>query len=80
MALLIPSISMAKCLPLSSWQVYKNGILTVYKGNSANTEIYYSGPQNGYDGGATSRGFEKFVIGLGEKTIKKSTTTLPVVQ
>ena len=39
-------------LPLATWQTYSNGILTVYTGADAHSNVYYHGVPKGYDGGA----------------------------
>ena len=42
-------------LPISTWQVYSGGILTVYKGTDANSGVYYQGVASGYNGGASQK-------------------------
>jgi len=48
--MVLPFVVSAK--PMSTWQVYRGGILTVYSGDSANSPVYYQGVPSGYDGGA----------------------------
>ena len=55
-------------LPTSTWQVFANGILTVYRGSDTLSGIYYQGEAKGYDGGATARGFSPYVEGRQAKT------------
>ena len=51
-------------LPTSTWQVFANGILTVYTENTPNSNIYYQGVPSGYDGGATAKPSTPNIIGI----------------
>lgn len=44
-------------LPLSTWQTFSNGVLTVYKGTDSSSGIYYQGEPAGYDGKATEKSY-----------------------